>query len=156
MPSIEIACLGLTTPLPPPPTSFALVCGAGLLSHRLPSRFQPDFDKLAGSLYHVGNPDLLRREGGAFFAYEILSEPSRNAEPSSFLEFAPSYLSSMRDLLQWLLGVSPVGQIMFTSDWQFGPEWSRRLGPLHLDEFWRLHDARELLLNAAYRVVRAD
>ena len=157
MPSIEIACIGLTTPLRPPPTSFTVVCEAGLKSHRSPlPRFQAEFDSISGSLYHLGNPNIGGPAKGYFFAYEVLSEPSRDATPPSFLEFAPRHKPSAQHLLEWLFEASPVGQVLFTSDWQFGPEWSQRLGPIDLKEFWSRHDTRNLLLNSAYRIHRSD
>ena len=156
MPSIEIACAGLSVPLKPPPTSFAVVYEAGLRSHRSPEpRFQADFDHLSGSLYHLGSPQMANKRTGPIFAYELLSEESRHAEPPSFLEFAREHTQSVRELLVWLLQASPQGLILFTSDWQFGPQGSRRLPPMTLREFWRLHDSRELLLNSAYQIARA-
>jgi hypothetical protein len=155
MPSIEIACLDLSTPLLPAPASFAIACEPGLKSHRSPSsRFQADFDRLQGSLYHIGNPNLAH-DTGAFFAFEVLSEVSRRVEPPSFLEFGDAHLESARNLLRWLLEISPSGLILFTSDWQFGPDWSRRFEQFSLAEFWALHDSRELLLNASYLIAGA-
>lgn len=156
MPSIEIACVGLATPLQPPPTSFAVVYEAGLKSHRSPlPRFQEEFDSISGSLYHLGNPKNEETAKGYFFAYEVISEASRDATPPSFLEFAHEQKASAQQLLEWLLAASPVGQLLFTSDWQFGPQWSHRFGPIDLQEFCRRHDTRELLLNSSYRIERS-
>src|SRR5690349_20641003 len=104
MPSIEIACIDRVAPVEPPQTSFALEFESGLKSHRFPSRFQPDFDRLVGSLYHIGSPGLL---GGAFHAYRVLSEASRHADPPSFLEFDPPHSPSLHALLDVLLQASP-------------------------------------------------
>jgi len=154
MPSIEIACIGLADTLEPPATSFAVACEAGLKSHRSPApRFQLDFDRLSGSLYHLGSPRFALTATGPFFAYELLSEASRDAH--TFLEFEHKHVPSAQELLAWLLAASPKGQLVFTSDWQFGPPGSRRLAPVGLAEFWRLHGIRELLLNAAYPIERA-
>ena len=156
MPSIEIACVGLESPLEPPATTFAVVYEAGLKSHRYPHpRFQLDFDRMTGSLYHLGSPQFTGSTTGSFLAYDVLSEASRHAEPPSFLEFAPDHLQSARDLLAWLLEASPEGRLVFTSDWQFGPEGSRRCDAVALAQFWQLHDSRNLLLNAAYPIERA-
>jgi hypothetical protein len=122
MPSIEIACIDLAEPKAPPRTSFAVAFEQGLQSHRSPRpRFQPDFDALAGCLYHIGNPGL-STDAGVFFAYEVLSEDSRDAH--SFLEFGEAYRPSARILLKWLVDNSPAKEVLFTSDWQFGPEWT--------------------------------
>jgi hypothetical protein len=153
MPSIEIACLDAVAPPPPPTTSFALIYEEGLLSHRSPSpRFQSDFDALSGVLYHIGNPALRDNDRGAYCAHKVLSEASLYADPPSFLEFDSVHVVSTKLLLNWLLTVSPVGRVLFTSDWQFGPDWTQRFGPIESAEFWRLHDCRELLLNAAYLI----
>jgi hypothetical protein len=156
MPSIEIACIGLESPLEPPPTSFAVAYEGGLKSHRSPCpRFQSQFDQLSGSLYHLGNPGFAGTKAGPFFAYDLLSEASRHAESPSFLEFAPEHEASVRELLSWLLQVSPQSKLLFTSDWQFGPGGSRTLPQASLNEFWRLHSQRRLLLNAAYPLTHA-
>jgi hypothetical protein len=149
MPSIEIACIDLDVPVPPPSTSFAVVFERGLKSHRSPApRFQSDFDALSGCLYHIGASG----DGGAFNAYALLSEASRAAEPPSFLEFDDTHLPSVQLLVNWLLNQSPSGRILFTSDWQFGPDACVRSVPLSLASLWRLHDSRRLLLNGAYPV----
>jgi hypothetical protein len=151
MPSIEIAVIGLDTPQAPPSLSFSVAYEPGLKSHRVPSRFQADFDRLSGSLYHLGNPGL-PAEGGAFFASDLLSLESRNAHPPSFLEFARPHVASVHALLEWLLRNSRDGNLLFTSDWQFGPTGTQRLAPVSLKSFWSLHDSRGLVLNAAYPV----
>jgi hypothetical protein len=151
MPSIEILCVGLAIPEPPPATSFAVISDPSRRSHRGPTpRFQSDFDRLDGVLYHVGNPEFASNPDGPFFAYDVLSEASRDASPSSFLEFAPSHAVSARSFLEWILASSPAGQLLFTSDWQFGPSRTRRFDGLDLNEFWRRHDSRRLFLNSAY------
>jgi len=153
MPSIEIACIGLDQPLKPPTATFAVVCESGLTSHRHPSLFQPDFAQLSGCLYHLGNPEIANRESGAFFAYDVLSEEMRGADPPTVLEFSAEHAASAQRLITWLLDASPVGEILFTSDWQFGPP-PQRFGSVTLPAFWALHAARKLSLNAAYRIGR--
>jgi hypothetical protein len=108
----------------------------------------------AACLYHLGNPTLRDlSKSGLFFAYELLSESSRNQLPPSFLEFASPYRHEAHVVLTEILGASPIRRILFTSDWQFGPEWTHRFGPLSLEAFWQLHDSRKLQLNAAYAIV---
>jgi hypothetical protein len=131
--------------------AFAVEADPARRSHRSPRpRFQPDFDRASGVLYHLGNPDLKETPSGrCFFAYELLSEASKNAE---FLEFAPEYRVGVESFLESLMAESPVRELIFTSDWQFGPEWTQREPPLGMEEFWRLHDRRELKLNALYSI----
>lgn len=153
MPSIEIACVGLQHALAPPPLSFAVICERGLKSHRWPTpRFQRDFDQIDGCLYHLIDPDVLGRKTGACVAYELLSSGSREADPIHFLEFEDEHVASARALVNWLVAASPTGQILFTSDWQFGPDWTKRFDPITVGDFWRLHDSRALILNAAYPI----
>ena len=154
MPSIEIACIGCDVPAPIVADGFAVVSERGLRSHRVPSRFQSDFDSLSGCLYHLGNPNLRGiGQRGPFFAYELLSEASREPFPPSFLEFAPAHVEEVRGVLSSILEASPVGQVLFTSDWQFGPDWTQRFGPVSLGDFWQLHGSRNLYLNSAYALV---
>lgn len=155
MPSIEIAVIGLADSLAPPPTSFSVAYETGLKSHRVPSRFQADFDRVSGSLYHLGNPGL-PRVGGAFFASDLLSLESREADARTFLEFAQSHIAGVHTLMDWLLRSSPDGNLLFTSDWQFGPEGTQRFDAITLTAFWKLHDSRRLMLNALYPVIGDD
>ena len=121
----------------------------------MPSRFQPDFDRVSGSRYHLGNPGL-SRVGGAFFASDLLSLESRKADARAFLEFAQLHVGGVRALLDWLLRNSPDGKLLFTSDWQFGPEGTQRFDAITLTAFWKLHDSRRLMLNAVYPVIGDD
>jgi hypothetical protein len=153
MPSIEIVCIGQAEPLDCSDYPFAVEASQKLVSHRTPSpRFQSDFDAMSGVIYHLGNPDLKLRDQGAYFAYELLSESSRGAAPHSALEFGPEYTSAVFDLLAVLISESPQSELLFTSDWQFGPDHTLRLGRVSLAELRELHDSCALLLNAAYTV----
>lgn len=154
MPSIEIVCVGQLHPTSFDSLPFAIEADTFLKSHRSPHpRFQSDFDQLSGILYHLGNPNLRNdREGRIFFAYELLGRKSR--EPYvTFLEFAEEYRPHIQVLLADLLRSSPAHRLVFTSDWQFGPEWTKHEGELTPEQFWHAHDSRRLLLNARYDVV---
>jgi hypothetical protein len=155
MPSIEIVCVGQAEPLEFGPLSFALIADSRLVSHRRPKPlFQSDFDQLTGCMYHLGNPDL--RSGSRrrpFFAYDLLSETSQDS--AIFFEFAGEHRPDAVRVLSALLAASPEGRLLFTTDWQFGPENSERYPPVTLQGFWRLHDERRLRLNAAYPIVGA-
>ena len=152
MPSIEIACVGLGQGRQPPQTSFEIAFEAGLVSHRFPSRFQSDFDARAGSIYHLGNPGQNTAPSGAFTAYELLSDKCLDQDPLFFLEFAQSHVRSLKKLLLWLLESSPERLLLFTSDYQFGPDGSARFGPITSEEFWHLHDSHQLHMNALYSI----
>jgi hypothetical protein len=152
MPSIEIVCVGLLQKRSPPGTTFDVAYEAGLTSHRVPSRFQRDFDATTGAMYHLGNPGQDSGHSGAFTAYELLSEECHAQEPPMFLEFGPSHVQSVNKLLLWLLEASPAGHLLFTSDYQFGPAGAARFGPVNTAVFWNLHDSRQLRMNALYSI----
>jgi hypothetical protein len=151
MPSLEIACLGLDEPVKVPAKGFAVECEPGLVSRCVPSRFQKDFDHRQGCLYRIGHPSRRDpRRGATFSAYQLLSAASREPFPPSFLEFRPEHVGEIDAVLSGIMSASPSAEVLFTSDWQFGPEWTHRFGPLTLKEFWRLHASRTLYLNTAY------
>ena len=153
MPSIEIIAVGQSRPIEVEGFPFAVVVDPQLKSHRTPhARFQKDFDNVSGIAYHLGNPDLKDANAGScFFAYDLLSEESKRVD-ADFLEFAALFRSAAESLLVTLIAGSPTEELIFTSDWQFGPDWTKREPTLRLDEFWKLHDSRRLLLNALYPI----
>ncbi len=153
MPSIEIVAIAQQCPSKVDDLPFAAMADFTLKSHRSQSRFQGDFDRLSGIMYHLGNPGLKTDHAGRrFFAYQLLSPASRKVE-SSFLEFAAEYRAAAQMFFEELLHNSPVGKLVFTSDWQFGPEWIKYEPELSLSEFWRLHDSHLIQLNAFYSII---
>lgn len=154
MPSVEIACVGLEQPMPVATKGFVVEAEPGLVSHQAQPRFQKDFDGLEGCLYHLGFPS--RRDphlGRPFAAYELLSPACREPFPPSMLEFAGNHVAEIRVVLATIVAASPERRALFTTDWQYGPEWAHRFGPVTLAEFWQLHASRMLYLNTAYEVV---
>jgi hypothetical protein len=106
-------------------------------------------------MYHLGSPFCSEPGyGGPFYAYELLSRRSQDGEAGGVLEFAPEFQPAVELLLDLLLGFSPEGLLLFTSDWQFGPEVAMRSSPLGAGEFWRRHAAGRLRVNTLYPVVR--
>jgi hypothetical protein len=153
MPSIEIIAVGQSRPIEVDGYPFAVVADAELHSHRSPHpRFQEDFDRVSGIMYHLGNPSLKGDSAGrCFFAYKLLSEESKKVE-ADFLEFASAFRPAAESMLAELIAESPTEALIFTSDWQFGPDWTKREPALPLSEFWKVHDSRRLLLNALYPI----
>jgi hypothetical protein len=153
MPSIEIVAVGQSRPIEVGAFAFAVLADTKLKSHRWPNpRFQDDFDRVSGIIYHLGNPSLKDDSvGRCFFAYKLLSEASKKIN-ADFLEFAPAFRSAAEAMLAELIAASPTEELIFTSDWQLGPEWTKREAPLPLSEFWQRHDSRRLLLNALYPI----
>jgi hypothetical protein len=154
VPSIEIICVGQRDPIDFNDLPFAVESGTELKSHRVPKPlFRKDFAGLKGCIYHLGNPDLkAQRTGRIFFAYDLLSDQSRSASRSRFLEFRPDYINGINDLLASLMDASPERRLLFTSDWQFGPRRAYRSPIITLDQFWSMHNSRKLRLNAAYPI----
>jgi len=153
VPSIEIICIGQLNPSDFSHLPFAVESGTELKSHRGPRPlFREDFAGLKGCIYHLGDPDLKTRTTGAFVAFDLLSDRSRYAPRLTFLEFRPEFIPAIHDLLESLMKSSPVRQLLFTSDWQFGPNRAYRSSIVTLDEFWSLHKSRNLRLNGAYPI----
>jgi len=146
MPSIEIICVQQKSPTDFGEMPFAVQAERKLASHRIPSLFQKDFEQMRGCIYHLGNPKLRREPDGWFFAYELLSEQKHNR----FLEFKSEFVPFIKFIFHELLKVSPAKQIVFTSDWQFGPKRPERFEPMTSEVFWKLHDSLKLRLNSLY------
>jgi hypothetical protein len=64
--------------------------------------------------------------------------------------FLPSFRSAVQQLLERLVTASATSRVLFTSDWQFGPDESVRGGPFTLAVLWAAHDAGRLVYNAGY------
>jgi hypothetical protein len=153
VPSIEIICIGQLEPSDCSHFPFAVRSGTELKSHRTPKPlFAEDFARLKGCIYHLGSPERKTRKAGTFLAWDLLSDRSRYAPRSRFLEFRPEFIPALHELLGSLVESSPDGQLLFTSDWQFGPKRPYRAPIITGDEFWSLHDSRKLRLNGAYPI----
>jgi hypothetical protein len=150
MPTIEIVCVAQTEPLDFSSLPFAVRAENELLSHR--GLFQSDFDKLQGCIYHLGNPDMRGDDDVGFFAYELISD-SPEDETEDCLKFNDEFVPHVKIIFRQLLAASPVSQITFSSDWQFGAEDVRRFEPISEEKFWEMHDACELRSNAFYEIV---
>lgn len=58
----------------------------------------------------------------------------------------------MKRMLEELLRASPVGQVLLTTDYQFGPGDARRRGPLSFAEFAELYNAGQVRMDTAYLI----
>jgi hypothetical protein len=153
MPSIEIVCVGLRSLVRFRTVPFAVVSELGKLrSHRHPSHFQRDFDRLQGCIYHLGCPHLRMSQAGTFEAYELLSRKCRAQGRPNFLEFERAFVPSLRKALKTLLAHSPVGRVVFTSDYRFSPNRPKRVKHISEQEFWSLHRRKRLRFNTLYTI----
>jgi len=154
MPSIEIISVGQKSLARFRGVPFAIVSGQReLRSHRHPSHFQRDFDRLQGCIYHLGCPHLRRKRTGTFEAYDLLSGKCREQTRTVFLEFKREFVPSIRKILITLLIHSPVGRVVFTSDYQFSPNRPTRVRRISVGEFWTLHRRKRLRFNALYTII---
>ena len=153
MPSIEIVCVNQIEPtkfLNPP---FAIEAENKLVSHRTPSPlFQPDFNEMRGCIYHLGNPSSRDPTfSGYYTAHELLSKDSE-IDWWDIIHFYGDFVPFIKVLLKQLLQSSPVGKVIFTSDYQFGPNVKRYKRPITLENFWQQHDENKLRMNALYQL----
>lgn len=143
MPSVEIVCIGQTTPTVFEDIPFRIDAKSRLLSQRTPSPlFQNEFDALNGCIYH-----LIKHPNGACTAFELLDSWWEE------LCFKPEYVPVVSRILNELLDASPSGQVLFTSDYQYGPKRRRYRRPIRISRFWELHKAGKLWANALYPLV---
>ncbi len=153
MPTIEVVCVAQGEPLDVSSLPFAVLAENKLLSHR--ALFQSDFDKLQeGCIYHLGNPSLRGDKDGLFWAYELISEAIAEQDEEDCLKFNDEFVLHVKKMLSLLLVASPVGQITFSSDWQFGTEDVQRFEAITEEKFWEMHDACNLRFNAFYKIER--
>jgi hypothetical protein len=150
MPSIEIICIGQSQPTDFSKLPFAVVVETQLISHRgSSSLFQKDFDRVKGCIYHVGNPYLKTPDApGPYFAGQLLERWWER------VEFKRQYVPPMNRFMKALLAASPEGRLLFTSDYQFGGRPRRFTKERSLDQFWDLHSAKKLHINALYAIGR--
>ena len=152
MPSLEIICIDQDEPISFSNLPFDLEAESSLRSHRSPKPlFQADFDKLQGCIYHV-------LERGGTTVYELLKRDWYNPDGSTNgreenVEFLPEIAPSIYEVLQILLANSPASRILFTTDYQFGPEIVQRFGPMSLEAFWKLHNSGCLRMNSLYKLI---
>ncbi len=144
MPSVEIVCIGQTETTIFEDMPFRIDAENRLLSQRTPSPlFQADFNALSGCIYH-----LIKQSRGACTAVELLDAWWEE------LHFKPEYISHIQFILNALLDASPEGKILFTNDYQYGPDARHYKRPIRISKFWALHEAGKLWANALYPIIQ--
>ena len=154
MPSLEFVCIGQDEPIKFSQLSFTVEAEKELVSHRRPQPlFQSDFDKLQGCIYHL----LDERDVTAFdlFKRDWYGNDSAGDETDINVEFRTEYVDCVKVLLRQLIMSSPTHQLLFTTDYQFGPD-EQRFEPISLAEFWEIHEAGKLCMNALYSINSLD
>ncbi len=154
MPSLEIICIGQSTPCDFSQLPFTVKAEKELVSHRLPNPlFQSDFGKSSGYIYHI----LDSCEPMCFTCYHLLKrdwydEHGNDNGLDENIEFREEYEASMIQMLEELLLASPVSQILFTTDYQFGPEVAQRNEVISFATFKELYNAGKVRMNASYLI----
>ena len=68
------------------------------------------------------------------------------------IEFRNEYTFAVKEMLEQLISASPISQILFTTDYQFGPETIQRFGPMAFAEFRELYNDGKVRMNASYLI----
>lgn len=143
MPSVEIVCIGQPEPSIFEEMPFRIDAENKLISQRTPSPlFKSDFDALNGCIYH-----LIKQSRGACTAVDLLDEWWEA------IRFKPEYVPYVQQILASLLASSPEGRVLFTSDYQYGPDERRYKRPICVSKFWALHTAGNVRANALYMLI---
>jgi hypothetical protein len=150
MPTIEIVCLNQSKTTDFSDFSFVVWSEDKIVSHR--GLFHSDFNNLKGCIYHLGNPDLKEKTDGMFWAYELICDAAAKNDEGDLLKFNDEFTPQIKEMFSQLLSSSPVSQIIFISDWQFGTKDVRRFENISEDDFWMLHDSGKLRFNALYKI----
>ncbi len=145
MPSLEIICLEQAEPSNFSLLPFLIEAESDLVSHRSPTPFfQTDFDGLTGCIYHL-------LDDGKVTAFDLMKRDWYHDDSDDNMEFRSEYAPSLKKILEKLLHSSPVRQILFTTDYQFGPD-TERFGLISFEKFWQMHDAGRIRMNTSYLV----
>jgi hypothetical protein len=144
MPTIEIICLEQESSHNFGDLSFALFSEDEVITHR--GLFYDELKLLKGCIYHLGNPGMRDLDLDGCWAGQLLTWLGEG-----FLQFKPEFVGEVQMVVETLLEDSPINQLIFLSDYQFGPPTIRRYQrPLTLQTFWQKHDAEKLWMNARY------
>ena len=151
MPSLEIICIDQEEPIDFSHLPFTVKAEKQLISHRKPAPlFQPNFDKLNGCIYHL-------LDGAGPTCYDLLvrdwyDEVGNLKDTDENIEFRDEYTFAVKEMLEELISASPVSQILFTTDYQFGPETTQKYGHVTFAEFKELYNDGKVRMNASYLI----
>ncbi len=168
MPTIEIVALKCET-LPNLPSfeNFSYIAERQLQSHR--GIFQSVFDQTTGIILHLGNKDMEGQEDGGWFAGQLIewgneeiiipqieeggSDEQWWGEDQDFMfRFVRQVFTELKALLEFLLEQSPINQLYFTTDYQFGPSESMKRSNYSLRRFIEEHENSGLRWNCLYQI----
>jgi hypothetical protein len=169
MPTIEIASInsaGLS--LSQSDFEVAVIEENKLESHR--GLFYNLLKRQEGVIVHVGNPDFKSYKESGFFAGAIIDwsiEPCgiiipevdendliyNNGKNQQFrFKFLDQFKPDIDKLLKIALAGSPIKEVLFLTDYQFGPGDGRIEIIYTITDFWAQHDKEGLDLNTLYEI----
>jgi len=150
MPTIEIVSVGSKeVPDLPCYDGFAYIAEGGVVSHR--GLFQKELDKNDGIIVHLANKEFEGEEDEGWFAGGIMNwDDDSGFDP---VVFEKHRFPDVIDLLERLIVESPCSEVIFLTDYQFGPEKSEVAeNSISMPEFVDLHTQRKLRYNKLYRI----
>ena len=152
MPTVEIISINAThIPDLPKYDGFAYFAEEGVVSHR--KLFQHVLNKETGVIVHLANKAADYVEGYWWFASELLDWCGEDS--LEMIKFKHLVFADILDLLKRMFEASPIGEIIFLTDFQMGPEQSQIVNKaITLTEFLNLHEDGKLRFNALYRIKR--
>ena len=169
MPTMEIVALGCkAVPELPAYSCFHWEAETKLESHR--GLFQSVFDETEGIIVHLGNKN--QEEEGVAFAdalvawrqdgYIIIPEIDsslgddqwQGEDQDNNLRFLPAVIPELRHLMSLLLDCSPVHQMYFSTDYQFGPGEAIQKNGYTFSSFFEEHDQSALRFNTLYHIAK--
>ena len=170
MPTVELVSIDCSVvPEFPCFPSFALSSDDRLESHR--GLFQPEFDRVSGVMVHIADKSCESDSAVSWSAgslvdwdegeiviptYESEGEQAdaghrQGEDQLDRFKFEALVLDNLRTLIAILFESSPVGEVWFTTDVQFGPSKKTQMTTT-LDEFLYQHICSELRWHCLYRI----
>lgn len=169
MPTIEIVSINaLALNLNEKEFKIAIIEETKLESHR--SLFYEFLNKQKGVIVHIGNPDFKNYTEGPFLGNLLIDWDFEDATVhipevdinSTIIDtganqlfgfkFLSEYKSDINKILEKALDNSPIKQVFFLTDIQFGPQKANKEIIYTLDDFWKRHDNEGLVFNTLYEL----
>ena len=156
--------------------SFAFICEDKLESHR--ALFDDELkENYQGIILHLGNKEFQKdkEQGtiGPWFASDLINfdfvgevelpiidkgnqiegvEQWWGSDQTFLFKFEEAAINDLRDILEQMITLSPGKEILFLTDYQFGPEKPLHKGIISLSEFFEDHNKVGLIWNCMYHI----
>ena len=156
--------------------SFTFICENKLESHR--ALFNDELkENYEGVIVHLGNKsfqkDKDKDEIGVWFASDLINFESDEeiklpiidkenqidgdkqwwgSDQSFLFKFKQSIIDDLKDIINQMIKLSPINEVLFLTDYQFGPEKPSHKGQISLEDFFYDHDKVGLIWNCMYHI----